>query len=313
VLWFATLELLCLLVALILLLTPITCPFMLAYFVWIYFDKAPHSEGRRWEPFRHWSLFHHLRDYFPTSLHKTAELPPDKTYVFGYHPHGIISVGAFTNFATEATGFSQVFPGITLSLLTLSVNFKVPFFREYIMALGVCDVGNVSCDNILQKGPGNAIMIVVGGAAEALDSHPGSYDLVLARRKGFVRVALENGASLVPVISYGETDVFDQVPNPEGSPLRNFQNSLQKKLGFSMPFFHGRGIFNYDFGLLPHRCPIDVFVGDAIDCPKTDPKNEELLHSRVDEYHTIYCKKLKQLFEGNKPKSVSEEAEITLK
>lgn len=47
-------------------------------------------------------------------------------------------------------------------------------------------------------------MIVVGGAAEALYAFPGKYDLVLKKRLGFIRVAIRNGACLVPVISFGE-------------------------------------------------------------------------------------------------------------
>jgi hypothetical protein len=62
---------------------------------------------------------------------------------------------------------------------------------------------------------------------------------------------------LVPVISYGEVDVYEQVSNPRGSKLRNIQQWLQRRLGYATPFFHGRGIFNYDFGLLPHRAPIN--------------------------------------------------------
>ena len=45
------------------------------------------------------------------SLHKTAELPPDRNYVLGFHPHGIISYSAFVTFATEALDVSKKFPG----------------------------------------------------------------------------------------------------------------------------------------------------------------------------------------------------------
>jgi len=48
--------------------------------------------------------------------------------------------------------------------------------------------------------------------------------------------------------------------NNKTSKLRNLQDLLQKKLGFSLPLFQGRGIFNYDFGLLPHRRPITTVV-----------------------------------------------------
>ena len=50
------------------------------------------------------------------TLKKTAELDPSKSYVFGFHPHGIISMSAFVAFATEGLNISKVFPG-TLSLI----------------------------------------------------------------------------------------------------------------------------------------------------------------------------------------------------
>ena len=63
---------------------------------------------------------------------------------------------------------------------------------------------------------------------------------------------------LVPVYSFGETDVFVQVPNTEGSKYNKFQLILMKLVGFALPLFHGRGIFNYSMGLIPYRRPIDT-------------------------------------------------------
>ncbi len=60
----------------------------------------------------------------------------------------------------------------------------------------------------------------------------------------------------MPCFSFGENDLFDQVNNPEGSMLKWVQRHLTKLLGFSVPIFQGRGIFNYTFGLLPRRRPI---------------------------------------------------------
>ena len=62
----------------------------------------------------------------------------------------------------------------------------------------------------------------------------------------------------MPVFSFGENDLFDQIPNPEGSKIRKFQARMTKLLGFSVPVFHGRGIFNYTFGILPYRKPINT-------------------------------------------------------
>ena len=142
--------------------------------------------------------------YFPVRLHKSADLDPSKNYIFGYHPHGVISVGALLTFASEATGFANAFPGIDVRLLTLSVNFFFPFTREVLMALGINSVTRSSVEkNLLRvkssaakKPRGNAVVIVVGGANEAMDAHPGTAILTLAKRKGFVRLALKTGADV---------------------------------------------------------------------------------------------------------------------
>ena len=77
--------------------------------------------------------------YFPCTLHKTAELPPGRPYLFGYHPHGILSFGAWLSMGTDALGLSRKFPGIDIRLLTLNINFRAPFLREYLLLHGVCE------------------------------------------------------------------------------------------------------------------------------------------------------------------------------
>lgn len=96
--------------------------------------------------------------------------------------------------------------------------------------------------------------------------------------------------------------------------------------GFSPPLFHGRGIFNYTFGLLPYRkpvftvgkirvcnCAISFFfssfiVGKPIVLEKAipEPSGEEinLLHER-------YKQALSELFEEHKLKyGVPEKAHL---
>jgi 2-acylglycerol O-acyltransferase 2 len=99
-----------------------------------------------------WSLF---ASYFPARLHRTHELPATRKYIFGYHPHGIISHGAWAAFATEALGFYQLFPGITNTLLTLDSNFRIPIYREYVLGMGLASVSRESCENLLSKGGKN--------------------------------------------------------------------------------------------------------------------------------------------------------------
>lgn len=52
-----------------------------------------------------------MADYLGARLVKTAELDPQQRYVFAAYPHGISAISGWMSFATEATGFSQLFPG----------------------------------------------------------------------------------------------------------------------------------------------------------------------------------------------------------
>ncbi|KAJ3223671.1 diacylglycerol O-acyltransferase 1 [Clydaea vesicula] len=215
----------------------------------------------RW--LRKLSYWRWLADYFPMQLVKTSELDPRKNYVFGYHPHGIISLGAFTCFGTEARDFSKLFPGINVRVLTLTTNFFMPLFRDLLLNLGFCSVTRRSCENILSSGPGNSILIVPGGAAESLYAFPGVYDLVLKKRLGFIKVAVRHGASLVPVIAFGE---------------------------------NGRGVFQYSYGILPHRRHLTVCVGEPIEVEKLEnPTSEQLLS-----YQKKYLDGLENLFNKQK-------------
>lgn len=42
----------------------------------------------------------------------------------------------FGHFATEMSGFSKTFPGITPYILTVGAFFWVPFLRDYVMSVG---------------------------------------------------------------------------------------------------------------------------------------------------------------------------------
>jgi hypothetical protein len=83
--------------------------------------KASCTSGRPKQWLKNSGLWHHVASYFPMAIHPAAALDPSRKYIFGYHPHGIISWGATVCFATNGAGFNEKFPGIDLRLLTLKV------------------------------------------------------------------------------------------------------------------------------------------------------------------------------------------------
>ncbi|KAL9020234.1 MAG: hypothetical protein Q9185_002517 [Variospora sp. 1 TL-2023] len=282
---------------------PLFWPLLFPYTIYVLLSSAPSSGtlSHRSALFRSlpiWSLF---ASYFPARLHRSAPLEPTRKYVFGYHPHGIISHGAFAAFATEALGFSQLFPGITNTLLTLDTNFRIPFYRDYALAMGLASVSRESCENILSRGGpngegmGRAVTIVVGGARESLDAQPHTLNLVLKRRKGFVKLAIRTGADLVPVLAFGENDLYDQVTSDTHPFVHRMQLLVKKCLGFTVPLFHARGVFNYDVGLMPYRKSLNVVVGRPVKVVQA--KDGKVDDGYVDQIHGEYVRELERIWE----------------
>ncbi|XP_037604442.1 2-acylglycerol O-acyltransferase 3b [Sebastes umbrosus] len=270
-------------------------PLATLYFIWMVMDwQTPERGGRENRFVRKWRTWEHLRDFFPIKLVKTAELNPNKNYILGCHPHGIVSAGAYACFSTESCGFTELFPGMRASLATLVGLFRIPLFREYMMSAGLCPVSKPSLIHLLSKeGKGNAVVIVIGGAAESLASSPGvnTHTVVMRQRKGFVRVALEFGADLVPVYSFGENELFQQVIFSEGSLARRLQDLFKNIMGFAPCLFIGER-----WVLLPYKTPVTTVVGSPISVPRrVTPTEEEVNH-----YHGLYMEGLSKLFHEHK-------------
>ncbi|XP_049597631.1 2-acylglycerol O-acyltransferase 3b [Syngnathus scovelli] len=263
------------------------------YFIWLVIDwQTPEKGGRRNPSVRRWKVWEHYRNYFPIKLVKTAELNPNKNYILGCHPHGVMSMGAFGCFNIECCGFTDAFPGMYVSLAVLAGLFRIPLLRDYLMAAGLCPVSKPSLGYLLSKsGTGNAVVIVIGGAAESLASYPGVQTVLVKQRKGFVRLALEYGADLVPVYSFGETELYHQVMFPEGSLGRRLQDLFKKIMGFGPCLFIGER-----WALLPSRTPITTVVGSPIHVPQRIKPTEE----EVDHYHKLYMDGLSNLFHEHK-------------
>ncbi|XP_037029113.1 2-acylglycerol O-acyltransferase 1-like [Bradysia coprophila] len=265
---------------------------ILLYVVWYIFEcvqNVTDQGGRRtcqWV--RNWGLWKWFLNYFPVNLVKTADLPPDRNYLVCIFPHGWLSIGAFLIFASNHSKWSTLFPGIRPRFTTLGMNYYLPIYRELLLGLGMSSASAKSLTHILRHSndphqnlnldglTSNAAGLIVGGVREQRLTDHDSYKFVLKTRKGFVRIALKTGASLVPAISFGENNTFEQ-------------NSW-KILSF-------RG-----------RVPINTVVGAPIHVEENISPTEE----EVSEVHTLFCKQIRELFEEHKSKYVENSEHVML-
>ena len=301
-----------------------------------------------------------------TSVRKYRRVSTGPRYIFGYHPHGVISMGVMGTFATNAirnepfeppvkflkplfhdpTGKHRLLPNIEkIFPLTLSTQFTLPFYRDYLLSLGLTSAAAKNIKSLINNGD-NSVVIVVGGAQESLlndvvasthtvgngyspnrDELENKSDedekekkeekeekeekereeadekeekeetrkknkkskkkqkeereirLVLNKRKGFVKIAIELGnVSLVPIFAFGEADIYNVNIPEKGTWGDNFQTWMKKVFSFTVPFFSARGVFIYDFGFLPYRHPINLCMGRPINIPAGALQEYKLKH-----------------------------------
>ncbi|KAG4067557.1 hypothetical protein HA402_005329 [Bradysia odoriphaga] len=293
------------------------------YMGFMYYDRDAGKNGGRgfgsqW--FRSLTIWSYFVEYFPIDLVKTVDIDANQNYIFAMFPHGVLSSSAFGNFNTNYSKWKTLFPGIRSKIMTLDFHFYVPLFREVVLAWGMGSCAAQSIKKLLNQSndikseenrdgyTSNAVLIFVGGAQEALYCHPRNYTLVLKKRKGFIKLAMATGSSLVPCISFNEVDIFDQPANPPGSKMRKFQDYIRSVTGVTPVLFNGRGFFQYSYGWLPKRRSITTVVGS----PLVVEKNENPSPEQVDKLHDRFCEHLNDLFETHKAKYIEDHEEVHL-
>jgi Diacylglycerol acyltransferase len=292
-----------------------------AYFMYGILDPSPITGHVFWSydtingVFRHFWGFRHVTKFFPVTLQKTQDLDPNnnRAYVFLYHPHGVISMGCSCALTTNGCNFDDVFPGIKRWGTTLNASFWCPFFREWLLCNGfLCANKSTLVSKLLHSK--ESVVLIPGGAVEALHAHPGVFRLYLKNRKGFIKLALETGAALVPCIGFGENGVFSTYYAEDSSStlspscpssnnnhtgislhspswLLQLQHAVYKTLTFSTP------ILKHPF---PLQRKIQVIVGAPVQFEDYSQCQEKITSDLVDKCHAQYLKALQTLYNKHK-------------
>ncbi|KAJ3305063.1 2-acylglycerol O-acyltransferase 1 [Kappamyces sp. JEL0829] len=282
---------------------PFTRLFLLMYVGWLVYDQRSAHTGwkpNRWREFiRYHPVWDYFRSYFPGQLIKTHDLDPSRKYIIGYHPHGVYAISLFANVVFNRNWLT-LFPGIETITCTLPANFWFPGWRDYALLLGsgTCTSGSIKY-RLTHSDPGTSMIIALGGAEEFryMDfgkphhvlTSPGTIDLVIKKRKGFVKLALATGTSLVPILGFGENELFSRITSPALQPLHKLFQLLLKS---SAPLFVGK------YGtLMPKRHPLVTIVGKPI---YVDRKIDNPTQEQIDELHQLYLQGLQDIYDQYK-------------
>jgi len=146
---------------------------------------------------------------------------------------------------------------------------------------------------VLSKpGGGEAPVLMVGGVPEMMMANkPNEIQLHLSQRKGFVKIAMEVGSTLVPCFVFGETETYNQ-SGPFAQVWNRLTSSVRNCFGIAPVFFSGAGWIQGSLGFLPKRRKLRVVMGKPIEFPKMEKASPE----QVDLAHKQYMAALAALY-----------------
>ena len=231
-----------------------------------------------------------IRILFPETLSKIEE-NIKKTFVFHgnakdtglyiWHPHGLWATSPAIHCIMGKGTNSQQMP-----LATLSILFRLPFLRDILVWFGFMDNTYKSLKKKIEDN--KAVSLVVGGVEEMFYQEPKKMLLVLNNRKGYLKLALETKKPLVPVLTFGENELY------KASPMLNtdFNKFCKKNLGIVFPFITWESFMQWKKLAQEPLETVNTYVGEPI-----LPQENETLESLSSRYKEA----LQDLFEKHRP------------
>jgi 1-acyl-sn-glycerol-3-phosphate acyltransferase len=133
---------------------------------------------------------------------------------------------------------------------------------------------------------GHSVSIMLGGVREMMDTEPRKIKLHVKKRSGLFKISLETRKPIIPVLTYGENELFEPAKNYYTESLNDF---LYTHFGISIPFVTLHSL--YKWYQLSYK-PIDEihsYVGNPI-TPRKDDTIETLRNRYIESVKKLFRK-----------------------
>jgi len=218
-----------------------------------------------------WGVAEKQKTQFQKNLAATFQVrgeAPKGPVLYIAHPHGLFSMAPFLHWAAGATAWPADRP---VRIALHSIFFKIPIVRELMESYGTIQATESTIRAALERG--ESVALLTGGIQELQLTAVNRMRLVLKKRKGFLRIARDLQVPIIPVLTFGENELFP----PLRGPWMDFgQRGLKNWFGISIPVPTTESIVNW-FTLLsaPLTPPVVTWVGPPI----LDPTHEKVVEA----------------------------------
>lgn len=225
------------------------------------------------------------KDYFPVTViaEDEAAFKSDTPYVVGLEPHSALPTAMPSVFGTSSTMLPEGLRHRTHGLAS-SACFRVPLVRHVYWWNGIRPITRGWMRRLLHRN--RCVVLVPGGVQECLYMRKDGELAFLSPRKGFVRIAMQSGAPLVPCFAFGQGSTYNWW-RPEGAWVQR----MSRRIGMVPMALVGRG-----GSWLPCRSRMTVVFGRPIEVPQHDAPPDELLQ----EYLDRFIADMRELFDKHK-------------
>jgi Diacylglycerol acyltransferase len=204
-----------------------------------------------------------------------------------WNPHGIsaVSVGIHN-------GFRITDEKLTPSKIVTHTMVKyVPIFSDLLRQIHCIFSDFEEIKKTLQN---ESITIVIGGVDEMRRLKHKVIELVIKRRKGIFKLALETGTPIVPVLTYGEVELF---PETDDKFLAYLNKYLFDKFRISLPFPSYESLKNWANLAIRPLDPIFTYTGKPIYVKKIENPTQK----HITALRNVYIKQVRELFTETNP------------
>uniref|UniRef100_A0A6C0CJ90 diacylglycerol O-acyltransferase n=1 Tax=viral metagenome TaxID=1070528 RepID=A0A6C0CJ90_9ZZZZ len=231
---------------------------------------------------RNESVEENLRATFPM-----VDCPPDlpPTCIFVWNPHGLISVSSalFNSLRVCRHPNYKANHAVALSMF-----HYIPVISDIARYAGIISSDYGTIKKTLLKN--ESVSVMLGGVREMNLADPRKMVLYVKKRTGIFKIAAETGTPLVPVITYGENELF---PRSDNWFVEQMNVWLHSSFGLSVPVPSWTSLLHWFEVSYRSLKPIPTYVGSPI----TD-KDPDLLKEK-------YIAAVQTLFSNTSPPDYS--------
>lgn len=199
--------------------------------------------------------------------------------ILAAQPHGVLSFGGICAGSAADSRFDNLVTAAAGAVLA------TPIVKHVVGVFGLIDASASSLKKHLSKGGvEGSCVLYIGGIAELFRCSETQEQLILKKRKGFIKLALQTGADVVPLYFFGNTSVLSVLTHP-------FLESISRKYQVSITLFWGL------WGLpIPRPNKILYVRGPPLGLPKVENPTED----DIEKWHAKYVSEVQRIFDKYK-------------